>query len=37
MWFPIHLANGILEFHSCLHACAMNLEDGKQEVNLEWP
>ena len=37
MWFPVHLANAILEFPSRPHACAMSLEDGKQEINLEWP
>ena len=31
------LANAILEFPSRPHACAMSLEDGKQEINLEWP
>ena len=33
----VHLANAILEFPSRPHACVMSLEDGKQEINLEWP
>ena len=37
MWFPVHLANAILEFPSRPHGCAMSLEDGKHEINLEWP